>query len=171
MSNMPKNSKRSGFTLSEAEGLTMIEMLVVLSVVAILFGLGVLYTVPFRHRQTMEQAALEVRTAFEKARFSSASRVKPSTCSGLLTSYEVEIVPVSGAYRIWARCAPPLMTFENRLPKDISFGPGYCTPVTFSVLSAVAACGTVGYPIDIAVKGYGLLRTVRIDSAGNVSIL
>ncbi len=61
-------------------GFTLLEILVVFSVIGILTGIGFASFVSYSRKQSLDQAAQDLKTAIDQARFNSVSRVKPSSC-------------------------------------------------------------------------------------------
>lgn len=119
-------------------GFTLIEFLVVFSVLAILSTLGIVALVNYSRIQALNAAASDVVAMLQTAKSRAQSQVKPTSgvCSGpsapALTGYKVVVCPNSCPadttqyiYRLDAICGSSSQTTEQKiLPNGIRFGVG-----------------------------------------------
>lgn len=163
---------------NEQLGFTIIEILVVFSLVAFLSGIGIISFVTYSRSQELSQSASNIKLFVQEAKFNALSSVK-SVNSGentsidcgteSLTGYSVEIFQAAKELRMFMLCANAssqlVKTFK--LPENLSFTASTtCSEVQFEVVSA----NPTGLPCDIQFVGYGSQKTVAVDRIGNVSI-
>ncbi len=163
-------------------GFTLIEILVVFTVVAILAGIGIASFVSYSRSEQLNQSASNIRLLVNEAKFNALSVVKNTTnesgtsvsCgTASLVSYNVsvtlpdmitltqvcdEVSPPDR--RIKTIVLPDGITIVSALPADD------CSTVSFGSLSSMAS----GVPCDIKLSGYGSTKTVSIDASGNASV-
>lgn len=75
---------------SRAKGFTLIELIVVFTVLAILSTMGIASFVNYTNSQKLRNSTLDIKTFLQQARSQSANQVKPSSCTGF-QGYEVRI--------------------------------------------------------------------------------
>jgi len=154
----------------KVKGFTLLETVIVMVVLLFLLGFGLLYSVSFSRRQTVEQAAFEIKSAIEDAKHAASSRVKPTTGCDVLRSYTIGFTTgATDKYTIAARCSTPVTMLEKTLPPKLDLFPA-CSPIEFKVISQGVSCGTAGFPVDIVVQGQSDARKLSVDNAGNVTI-
>lgn len=169
------------FLLSNtSSGFTLIEILVVFSIVTIISGVGFASFVTYSRSQQLNQTVNNVKLLISQGRFNALSVVKSNTdfqgnaykCnSNALTGYV--IAKNVGQIELSQECVGQLPGIIKVIiiPKGISYGTTsvntICTQVRFSSLSAT----TSGVPCDIVFLGYNNeKKTITIDNAGNASI-
>lgn len=113
---MFKKSLTSYFlNLTSFHGFTIIELIIVFSVLAIISSIGVASFVSYTKSQELRSATLQVKTILQQARSQASAQVKPSSC-GIFQGYEVRICCVpsgsncpacnsSGNYELDAICS------------------------------------------------------------------
>lgn len=116
-----------------SSGFTIIELIVVFSVLAIISTVGIASFVTYTNSQKLRNASLEIRTMLQQARSQSLAQVKPASC-GTLQGYVVRVCCVpsgsncptclsAGNYELDALCSSVpsgvLMTSKT-LPDGVS---------------------------------------------------
>ncbi len=169
-------------------GFTLLELLVVFSVVGVLAGSGFASFVSYSKKQVLDQQAADIKTGIDQAKFSAISRVKPtvSPCSAStpLSRYRIRIcssgVACSSAnnlYEIDAACSVngnlrwtnTLISKKRNSTLTSSIASAECgissgTVMQFSVLNGIDA------PCRIVLTDGISSRTVCVDGGGNTVI-
>lgn len=162
--------------ISRNFGFTLLELVVVFSIIAILSTVGIASYVNYSKSQTLQQAYYNFFNTLTIARANAASQVKPTQCvsSSSLDGYRVIVNIVAKTYTLNAVCSSinfPIST--TSLPSGVVFNSATDTPPTtttdifFSVLtSGVAKPGDVvlSYPSINTLAA----KTVTITSVGGV---
>ncbi|MBI4091697.1 MAG: type II secretion system protein [Candidatus Levybacteria bacterium] len=159
-------------------GFTLVELLVVFSLVSIVSGIGFASFASYSRRQVVVQAAANFKQTVDLARFNALSQVKPATCGSTdeLSSFKVNvcsnaICQTSGVdYELNVTCAGLEQVQDTKiLPQNITFsdvvGSPTCANITFNTVSGII----IGVPCEIFVNGYGNQIKIQIDSNGHVS--
>ena len=180
-------SKFEKFTLmklkarSLSSGFTIIELLVVFTVIAILAGVGLASFVSYSRSQQVNQTANNLKLLINEAKFNSLSVVKTAksedgtqvSCgSEVLTGYTVSVVgnnrlqlslvcETSGSTLLKTVTLPSGVTFVSATPAT------NCTQIQFGSLTTIAA----GVPCSLKVNGFGQTKTITVDAVGNTTVL
>lgn len=169
-------------------GFTLVELLVVFSVMGMLAVLGIAAFVDYSRSQTVATAALEFANMLQVARSRAQSQVKPETpvCNdNTLDGYAVIVCPYGAdgttlqkdTYQLGAACggAPTEETLvEKKLPSPVVFectddDSGYGSGYVFRVISgAVEFGGGAKSGGSLVIKGYGKQRTVTVYEDGRI---
>lgn len=151
------------------KGFTLIELMVVLSITAVLGTLGIAGFTVYNQIQILQTATSDVMSVLNLAKSRAQSQVKPSAlCSSseTLDGYAVEILALSKKYPLYLVCSgsyKPVVEEAKTLPKGVSFD----------------ANKSLFYPIqrggaqdadEIVISGYGRSKTVTVNSLGGVSV-
>lgn len=153
------------------KGFTLLELMIVFSVIAILSTIGIASFVNYSRSQSLQTAASDLALTLDSAKSRASSQVKISACSGALNGYQVDINTVSKKdYTLSVYCPEVHVIQTTTLPDNgnITFDTGQTTanPIFFPVLTgAVRGAGA------IVLTGYGQSRWVCIDPRGIVKIL
>lgn len=159
------------------KGFTLIELMVVFSLMSLISGIGFVSFSSYNQKQIINQAAQDIKLIFDNAKFNALSSVKESTsCSnGTLVGYKIVVCskasclgPATDAYEIDVMCSDvDSLLYSKKLPQNV-------------IIDATSTCGVVKYntlsnfveggPCDIVVAGYDIESTIRIDGGGNASI-
>ena len=130
-------------------GFTLIELMVVISIIALLVGLSIAGYSNFNKTQTLQAAAKDLKNNLRLAQNKALAQEKPTTCT-CLSGYQVMIGPSS--YQMQAFCgldpkAPcgPTQTFS--VPTSVTLSPSLT--VYFYVLGGGAE------PATITLSGFG----------------
>jgi prepilin-type N-terminal cleavage/methylation domain-containing protein len=169
--------KKMFFSERMQAGFTLIEILVVFSIVTILSGIGVAAFASYSRTQQLAQSANNIKLLVSEARFNSLSGVKTNrdqngntiTCGNeSLIGY---FVNVSGTDQVELSMECANVSSQTvkvvTLPRGYTFGDATtCTQFRFDSLSATAG----GVPCTMVLSGYGFTKTISIDIAGNASV-
>lgn len=148
-------------------GFTLIELIVVLSVAAVISVIGIAAFVSYNQTQSLNTAAADIANMFSLAKSRAASGVKPSTapCSvQTLNGYQISISIVNRTYQLDAVCSSgDSLILRNTLPSNISFGSASSPTFFFPVLTGgFTRSGT------IVLSGFGKTKNIIVDPLGNV---
>ncbi len=165
------------------KGFTIIEILVVFTVIAILAGIGITSFVAYSRSQQINQTANNLKLLINEAKFNSLSVVKSTksedgsvaSCDGeALTGY---IITISGSSEI--RLSQMCESSGSSTIKTISLPSGIsivsanplvnCSIIQFGSLSGNVS-GVPGVPCSIRLTGFNQSKTVTVDAIGNTSV-
>ncbi len=158
-------------------GFTLIELLVVFSIVAIISTVTLASFSDFNKASAIKQTGAQLASFLNDAKSRSLSQVKPSSCSGSLGGYVVDICITAGAgcttadsYKMSVVCSgvktdlvPPVV---KKLPSNMHFSSTGTTSTSyrFNVLTGgVTGAGSV------AISGNGSTVTLLVSSVGSIS--
>lgn len=159
--------------ISNLRGFTLIELIVVFSVIAVLSTIGVASFVSYSRAQTLQQATNDFITVLNTAKARASAQVKPSpTCisTSALQGYSVTVNIVARTYSLNVICSGTTTAIStSTLPTNVSFNsaagipPTTTTNVRFSVLT-----GGVTGTGNVVLSSYGATKTVTINSVGGI---
>ncbi len=182
-----------------SRGFTLLELIVVFSVISIVSGIGIFSFVTYSRSQTLTTATNDFVTFLYTAKSRAQSQVKPSdatACSGSLDGYEIRLcsgsttcegisdVVQDRTYVVYPRCGGatvPSLADVKTFPTNISFDTDRSktttTSILFNTISGVVGSGVVGLPGiiggpgNVQIDGFnGDKKTIKIDSVGNISV-
>ena len=165
---------RNKFGMTTEKGFTLIELMVVLSVTAVLGTLGIAGFVIYNQIQVLQSATSDVVTVLNLAKSRAQSQIKPSgyctaSSDDSLSGYNV-VISAPSRYALKLRCSETgeagetvIVGQDKSLPASLSFRNS--TSFFFPVLT-----GGVQNPSSITVDGYGRYKTITVNSFGGVSI-
>ena len=157
-----------------SEGFTLLELVVVFSIIAVLSTISISSFVSFSRNQTLQQAQNDLINVLNTAKAKTVSQVKPSpacTNYNTLNGYSVSIDTAAQTYTLNVVCSgttnplPP----PTPLPHGVTFNssldnpPTTTTSVFFSVLT-----GAVSGSGNIVLTSFGQTRTITITSEGTI---
>ena len=148
-------------------GFTIIELLVVFTLIGVLTSLGIASYSSYTSSQSVQMAGTNFITLLHNAQSRSISQVIPSSCSsGTFTGYEVDITPGGQQYSLTALCSPSnILISSTSLPYGVTFGSGPTSSVIFNIFT-----GTVVTPATFTINGYNKSRTINVSQIGNVTM-
>ncbi len=120
-------------------GFTLLELLVVVSIMVLVFGISIASFNTFNKRERLQQAALNFKTALRYAQTRALSADKPSNCDQSDTFVGMHVdFPNTGTYTVTHECSSGLVgTVESTLlPTGIVFT-SLPTAFTLKVLSSM----------------------------------
>lgn len=146
------------------KGFTLIEILVVVSITAILGVVSIASFTSYSDNRTLESATDDVVSILNTAKSRSLSQVKPAACgTQTLQGYRVLITIPGPTYDLLVVCGTNTYLVERKkLPNKVTFMTGSTTTISFRVLNGSANPGT------ITLSGFGKTNAVQIDVTGNV---
>ena len=169
---------KSSIINHKSSGFTILELLVVFSLIAVISGVGFLSFVSYSRKQILVQAKSDVKQAVDLARFNALSSVKPAACGAdSLTSYTLKFcthnncLGIAGttdgqSYIVRASCgAQNPLVLSKKLPQNVTFvdaGLKPCQDIVFNSVNPVVSGG----PCDVNISGYSSSVTFSIDSQG-----
>jgi prepilin-type N-terminal cleavage/methylation domain-containing protein len=117
------------------KGYTLIEILIVLTIMSLLFNFGSAGFKDFSRRQALSGTAKNIQGDLRLAQANAATGQKPSGCTTTLDSYSFNVKSVS-RYTIEANCVPvsPIVK-DVSLPSGITISTPSPNPLKFKVLS------------------------------------
>jgi len=160
-------------------GFTLIEILVVISIIGLLVTLGISAYSEFNRRQTLDQAAKNIvnELRYIQSKASSGDKgpvVSPPTCTESLTGWYFQIINVSPAnqYRTYGKCG--VTEFSEKftdLPANLKFvAPAAGTKILFKPLNL-----GIDQNVDITIQ-YGLIgtdvtrqKTISVTTGGTIN--
>ena len=146
--------------MKKSFGFTIIELLISMSIMALLFGIGAAKYVSFNQSQTIKQAGQKLRNDLRVVANKAITGEK-MTC-GTLDGYRVSFT--SGQYLIAAACSGGTFVAVNTLslPSGITFNP---VPgvVFFKVLGqGVSSAAT------LTLSGFGKTEIITVNTSGEI---
>lgn len=172
--------------LKSGAGFTLLELLVVFSVIGVLIGVGSVSFLSYNNKQSIETAATELKTGIENAKFNAVSRVKPSGCAALpLNKYSfvacTNKVPQvnnctdpANLYEIRAVCNTSVITTTTKKrPADITVSISATECGNPRILEFYPLKNGTDVPFCRIVLENGdssLVKTLCVDMGGNVSV-
>lgn len=150
---------------------TLVELMVVVSIMALLFGLGYAQYQNFNRGQVLNQAALNLKNDLRDAQNSALSGIKPTGCSGVLTAYKVTFN--AGSYDIDSEvtgCAASTKTIA--LPQNVTISSLPLLPNPNPIRFKVLAQGTdINGSTTVTLRSsFGQTKTLTITSSGDINI-
>lgn len=161
-------------------GFTFIEILVVISTLAILSTIGIASFVNYSRTQALNSAAFDVITTFNQAKSRSRTQVKPPSGNCSILALDGYLVRIEDAitYSLEIMCegsSYPVSDGTKKLPN------GSTNTITFSSDSRGKTflfkilSGSVQIPGGLAsdtviITGYGQTKTITIHSNGKIGI-
>lgn len=147
------------------QGFTLIELIVVFSVIVILSTVGIAAFVNYSHTQALNTAVLDSVSMLNVAKSRAMSQVKPgeSCLTQSLDGYQVTI-SAPQEYSLYAICGGNTVLIERKnLPANISFRSGTQESFLFHILT-----GSVESEGTITIDGYGRTKTITVFSNGRI---
>jgi prepilin-type N-terminal cleavage/methylation domain-containing protein len=170
------------------EGFTLIELVVVFTVIAILSTIGTVSFVSYSRSQTLNQAANDLMQTLNTAKSLSGSQLKILSKNGIswqcqdsqtLNGYGVLISTTNRYYSLYIECIRGEVKtqypdpgssndWRTPLPNSVSFDASSTniTNVFFPILSG----GIISNGDSIVLSSYGNMKTIRVGN-GYISIL
>lgn len=148
-------------------GFTLVELLIVISIIGILSAVGLASYVNFSRNQLVAQAARKIAQDLRLAQSLASNNQKPESCPSILLSYTFFIDQGQKKYFIYANCGGDQIEVKKDSIPGVLVLEGV-TAVQFKVLRQ----GVVTTPSgsnSIFVAGFGRRKKIKID-AGAISI-
>lgn len=158
------------------KGFTLIEILVVFSVIAIVSSVSVASFVSYNRSQALKFTTTELTTLLTQAKSRAQSQVKPDSCGNSpLEGYEVRICGLAGSscleqgtFSLLVHCGSVEEELTTKsLPDTLQFSQADTTSTSF--LFRVLHQGVNGAG-NVGITGYGQTAIVSVNSAGTISV-
>lgn len=153
-------------------GFTLIELMIVLSITAVLGTIGVAGFMTYNKAQILQSSASNLATMLNLAKSRAQSQVKlGASCSEsqTLEGYSVDISFVDNKYTLNSRCLGVLSAVDTKsLPQNVSFKSPDTSPASFFFpvqKGGVEASGQI-----VILDSGGRTKTIIINSLGGVSV-
>ena len=157
------------FTIYQ-NGFTLIELMVVLSITAVLGTLGIAGFMTYNQTQVLQSSASEVVTMLNLAKSRAQSQIKPSALcsSGTLDGYSVSVRIVQDrSYALWLKCSG-LDVKINEQDKNLPSGLRFTSSIIFFFPVQTGGVQALG-EFDIS-SSDGKKKTIKVNSLGGVSV-
>lgn len=154
-------------------GFTLLELIIVFSVIAILSTLGIASFVGYSRSQSLQSAASELASTLNLAKARASSQVKPTECEGTLNGYKVMIddpyQTPSVKYSLYVVCGESQLVKTTTLPDNgkIIFD---SDNTTTSLIFFPVITGIVQGAGNVVLTGYSQTRCLSISPAGVIKV-
>ena len=167
------------FKISSSLGFTLIEIIIVFTVLAILSVVGIASFTNYSRTQTLDNEAKNLGNAITVARSMALSQVKGSSvCSGnTLSGYQIQVYIKTApskpnTYELSAVCSNNILTLitQYKIAPNISIESINVPPTAVPniIFSPIITGGIT--PGDIVLSGYSKNRTITIGADGRIDI-
>lgn len=154
----------------KSRGFTLIELMVVFSIITIVSGIGFVSFKSYSDRQIIASNAQDIKLAVETAKFNAVSAVKKSGCTSddSLKGYNFNLYPDTNTYSVSILCGiNEYVVKTKKVSSQIVIAPSStCSTVLFEPLTGYIS----GANCTIVLSGYDQIVTLTIDTLGSVSI-
>lgn len=146
---------------------TLIELIVVFSVIGILTGLSIVSYSSYSNSRSFTTAVADVASMLNTAKSKALSQVKPTQCTGkTLIGYEVVLNAATSVYQLQVLCDTTASVIVGQtLPSNVTFANSSATTTLFNVTTA-----TVANQKTITINGYGKTKKITVTSIGGISV-
>lgn len=153
----------------QSSGFTLIEILVSISILAILFSFGVTTYIDFNRRQLVAQTAKNIAEDLRLTQSYAENNQKPTGCD-TLQSYSLDFNLAQRTYTINAHCSADYLVKPTvQLPSVFTFA-GF-TQMKFKILRQGWECTPLADPCSLSVTGFGLpSQTIVVEKGGVIKI-
>lgn len=161
-----RKNKNLQSSIINSAGFTLLELIIVFTVIALLSTIGIASFVSYSRNQTLVQAAANLENTLNLAKSQSLSQVKPAVCSGqALNGYQVDLNTLNNSYTLSVICLSSHSIQQTFLPGNITFS---SQTTASSIFYPIISSGATGGGTKIVLTGYGKTFTITIDDNGNV---
>lgn len=152
------------------KGFTLIELMVVITITAVLGTLGIAGFINYNQTQVLQTSSNEVATMLNLAKSRAQSQIKPSAlCPSLnsLSGYTV-VITAPSSYWLELNCSngshPTINEQSKKLPTNLSFSDN------LSFFFPVQTGGVQTAGLIVISDPNGKTKTIMVNSLGGVSI-
>lgn len=153
--------------LKSGKGFTLIELMIVLSITAVLGTFGIAGFANYNKSQAIQASASEVVTMLSLARSRAQSQVKPAGCIGDLSGYSVKI-STPKTYTLYVRCSVGPEIKIDQQDKVLATNLTFSSNVSFFFPIKTGRVQTSGQ-ITIS-SSDGKTKTIVVNALGGVSV-
>lgn len=152
--------------LKKLLGFTIIELLITISVMALLFGIGAAKYISFNQGQIIKQAAQKLRSDLRVAA-SRAITGEKDNCTGVFDGYLVNIN--SSNYTIKSQCSivPGPGNTYGTTTTTVSVSPLVLSPAATTIFFKALGQG-VNAAASITLSGFSKTETVTVNLSGEI---
>lgn len=152
-------------SLQSGAGFTLIEIIVVFSILSVLSAVGLASFVTYSRTQAVTNERNNLILTLNVAKARAQSQVKPSNCdTQTLNGYQVSINTINNTYSLIADCSTAdAVISTTRLSSNITFQSTSETTYSFPVLTGGVTGGT------IVITGYGIVQTINVNTNGTIN--
>ena len=149
------------------KGYTLVELLVSVTIIGLVFGVGYVAFRSFSQRQILDGAARDLRGQLRLAQEQALAGKKTVDCTGTLTgyqlnitsgvSYDLEVYCTNGSFPVKSVDLPTGLSLQTDSPVN---------PILFKVLGEGTNLPVSS--INITITGFGLTQSVVVNKTGNI---
>ena len=163
--------KKTNKELIKNEGFTLIELVISLTIIAVLSTIGIAAFVNQSRTSALQSGVSDFVSTLNVAKSRAMSQVKPSICVGDLEGYTVTVVqPATNSFKLYVNCGGNDFPISaEKFPANVTFGTGNGETTSFSFFFSVLTNSVQGAG-QVTIKGYGSSKVVVVDSAGNIKV-
>lgn len=149
-------------------GFTLIEIMVAISITAVLGALGIAGFANYNKAQVLQTSTNEVVSMLNLAKSRAQSQIKlgASCSSQALSGYRVDIL--TNSYSLYSLCGTPNLITSKTLPQNLIFGSA--KSFFFPIQTGRVQWSGTGTPWKITISDGNSLKTININPLGGVSI-
>ncbi len=153
------------------KGFTLLELIIVFSVISILSTIGIASFVNYSRAQSFQTASASLASTLSLAKSHANSQVKPSQCANeALSGYRVDILS-NTTYSLSAVCLGTYLIQTTTLPDNgnikFNFASGQTT--TTSIFFPIITSGVYGAG-NIVLTGHGQAKTITVNPQGIITL-
>jgi prepilin-type N-terminal cleavage/methylation domain-containing protein len=159
--------------LLTVNGFTLLELIIVFSVIAMVSTVGIAAFVNYSRTQALQTSYLDLLNTLNVAKSYSISQIKPSSCGiNLLQGYRVAIDTFNNKYSLYTECQGYEQLIKSSFlskDKSIAFNSTLTTnsSILFPILSNdISNCAN---SCTITINGYGNQRAIVVSSTGLIT--
>ena len=159
-------------TNDDKNGYTLIEILVALTIVGLIFGIGYVSFRDFARRQAVAGMARSIVGDLRLAQEQALSGKKPSDifCDspGTLNGYNFRVVS-SQNYVLEANCSGGnVQTKTVTIPSDLFISTPATNPITFKILGEGTNLPVEGVTMNVTQRGTSHTRAISVSQSGKI---
>lgn len=153
---------------NEKDGYTLIEILVVLTIIGLIFAFGYANFRDFSRRQAVASAAKLIQGDLRFAQGNAITGQKPSGCNETLSSYAFRVISES-QYVIRANCGSVNLDVKTvDMSSDIILSIPSPNPLKFKVLGQGTNIGATDWTLVLTQNGTANTATITVTAGGEI---